>query len=460
MKISQAEVTKIDRFIENNQTETLELLKKLCSQPSISTQNVGIKEMVRLLEEVLTSRGFNVDVIPTTGNPVLLAEYTHSNNAEQTLLLYNHYDVQPPDPLDKWDNPPFELAIHDGKAFARGVMDDKGHIVSRLVAIDSIRSVCGDLPCNIKMIIEGEEEIGSPNLPGFVKKHADRLKADACIWEFGDVDFEGAPVQYLGFRGILYVELSVTTARTDAHSGITGTLFPNAAWRLSWALASLKDIEEDILISGFYDDVVPPSRDDLEFLKALPDVGNHYKQTYGVNQLLSGIADGVNLYQAAIFSPGCTICGIKTGYQDPGYKTVLPATASAKIDFRLVPNQTPEDIYIKLREHLNQAGFDDIKIDILGSEKPSRTPVDHPFIALVAEAALEVYEKPQRIFPMSGGSGPAYLFTDVLGMPVVTIGVGYPGSQIHAPNENIRLTDLQNGIRHTARVITKLSNNT
>lgn len=441
----------IAAYVESHQAETLELLARLCAQPSLSTQGTGIEEMVSLLAEELRLRGFSVDVIPTSGNAVILAE--HEGRAEQTLLFYNHYDVQPADPLDEWRYPPFAPTVHDGAFYARGAMDDKGHIVCRLAAIDAIKDVFGELPCTVKMIIEGEEEIGSPNLPSFVAEHADWLRSDACLWEFGDVDYDGTSLQYLGFRGLLYVELSIETAETDSHSGVTGTIFPNAAWRLTWALASLKDRNERILIPGFYDEVVLPSAADLRLLDQLPDVVQHYRETYGVREMLNSMGDGMELRQAAVFSPSCTVCGVTAGYQGPGLKTVVPSTASAKVDFRLVPNQTPEDIMRKLREHLDAAGFDDVRIAILGSERPSRTSVDHPIVSRVVESAREIYGKPQRILPMCGGSGPAYLFTDILGMPVVTVGIGHPGSQIHAPNENIRLVDLHNGICHTAQVI-------
>lgn len=456
MAIQKSETHALDLYIRDHQAQILDELSRLCAQPSISTQNIGIEETVSIVSEMLRARDFSVEVIRTPGNPVLLAQ--ERGKSERALLLYNHYDVQPVDPLDAWITPPFQPIVSDGKFYARGAMDDKGHIACRLAAIDAVKAVYGELPCSITFIIEGEEEVGSLNLPAFVSNYADRLHADGCLWEFGDVDYDGTSLQYLGFRGNLYLELSVQTARIDSHSGITGTLLPNAAWRLTWALGSLKDASERVLLPGFYDDVLSPTAQDIALLHQMPAVAESYKETYGVESLLGGMSDGVDFYRAAMFSPSCTICGLTAGYQDKGYKTVLPARASAKVDFRLVPNQTPEDVLHKLRTHLDRLGFQDVTLTVLGSNRPSRTPIDNPFAAMVIEAARDVYGRIQRITPMCGGSGPAYLFTDVLGIPVTTVGVGYPGSQIHAPNENIRLVDFFNGVRHTARIIANFNN--
>ncbi|MBW7883230.1 MAG: M20/M25/M40 family metallo-hydrolase [Caldilineaceae bacterium] len=443
----------LDAYIDAHRTEIIEELVRFCAQPSVSARGEGIAAMVTLASDALRARGLAVDVYETGGYPVIVGRSPAPQ--PHTLLLYNHYDVQPEDPMDAWLSPPFEPTLRDGRLYARGVMDDKGHIVCRLAAIDAVRAVYGDLPCEIKFVIEGEEEIGSPNLPAFVEKHRDILRADGCLWEFGDVDYDGASMNYLGFRGLLYVQFSVQTANLDAHSGIGGTIFPNAAWRLTWALTSLKDSSERVLIPGFYDDVVPPTPADLDALAQLPAVTERHRAAYGLRGMLNDMADGIDFQRAAIFSPSCTICGLTAGYQGPGAKTIMPAQATAKMDFRLVPNQDPADIFRKLRRHLDDAGFADVAVTVLGSEKPARTPVDDPFVQMVVEAARDVYGQPQRVVPMSGGSGPAHAFVEALEVPVVTAGVGYPGSQIHAPNENIRVDDLIKGVRHTARIIAR-----
>ncbi len=466
----------IDQYIVEHLDETLRDLSVLCRQPSVAAQNYGITECAELVAYLLKERGFAVQILPTggagaraagesagtqfpqapapEGAPVVVADAP--GRSSKTMLLYNHYDVQPAEPLDLWTTPAFEPDIRDGKFFARGAGDDKGHILCRLAALDAFRAVEGEYPCHIKFIIEGEEEIGSPHLPDFIEQHKDILKGDACLWEFGGVDYDDAPGMILGMRGICYVELSVKTAKLDAHSGMAGSIFHNAAWRLVWALNTLKDQNEHILIPGFYDAVLPVTERDMALLEALPSEEEQIKQTYGISGYLKGLT-GVELRREAILVPTCTICGITTGYQGPGSKTVLPAEASAKVDFRLVPNQDPADIVAKLRRHLDAQGFSDIDIHQHGGTKPARINPDDPFIAICAETAEEVYGKPARIAPLSGGSGPMYPFVHVLGVPVGEAGIGYPGGRAHAPDENFRLADFIKGARHTARILARFS---
>lgn len=449
------EYSKIDQYLERNLEGSINELSGLCAQPSVGAQNWGLHECADLVADMLRRRGFAVEILATGGAPVVFAE--RKGRLNKTILFYNHYDVQPPEPLELWESPPFEPTIRDGKLYARGVSDDKGHIVSRLHAIDALLEVDGELPCNIKFIIEGEEETSSVHLHSFVEENQERLAADACIWEFGGVDFREVPMQYLGMRGICYVELSVTTASIDSHSGLGGSIFPNAAWRLVWALNTLKGPDEHIKIPGHYDLVIPPSQHDRELMEALPEVSEEYKTRYGVDHFLGDIQGGVELRIAEVFEPTCTICGLTSGYQGPGSKTVLPARASAKVDFRLVPNQTPEDVLIKLRKYLDDQGFSDVEITYLGGEPPARTSPDDPFVALVNRTAEPVYGVPMQIAPMVGGSGPNYPFIHLLKLPVVTAGVGYPGSQAHAPNENMRIDLYLKGAQHIARILKEFS---
>jgi len=417
----------------------------------VAAQNFGLRECATLAADMLKSRGFEVEIISTDGAPVVFGE--RKGRVNKTVLFYNHYDVQPPEPLELWESPPFKPTLRDGKLFARGVSDDKGHLTSRLFAIDAFLDIDGELPCNIKFIIEGEEEISSIHLKDFVMSHADKLKADACIWEFGGVDHREVPVQFLGLRGICYVELSVETANIDVHSGLGGSIFPNAAWRLIWALSSLKDENEHIRIPGHYDLVLPPSERDRELMDALPETSEEYKTRYGVDHFIQNLTGGVELRIAEVFEPTCTICGLTSGYQGEGSKTVLPARASAKVDFRLVPNQTPEQVLKSLRTHLDNEGYSDVNIKYLGGEKPARTDPDDPFVALVVETARPVYGVPMQIVPLSGGSGPNHVFVHFLKLPVVSTGIGYPGSQAHAPNENIRVDLYLKGAMHIVRIL-------
>jgi acetylornithine deacetylase/succinyl-diaminopimelate desuccinylase-like protein len=441
----------LDREVEGRLERSLEELGRFVAQPSIAAQNAGMDACAALAAEMLRARGFAVEFPRVAGFPVIVAE--RAGASDRTLLIYNHYDVQPPEPLELWTSPPFTATRHGDRLVARGVSDDKGHFTARLLAIDAFLAAGGELPCRILWVLEGEEEIGSPNLPAFVKEHKTRLAGDACLWEFGYVDPKGVPVLHAGLRGICYVELSVETAARDAHSGVGGSIFPNAAWRLTWALASLKGPDEKIRIRGHYASVRPPSARDLELMAAAPETSGEYRELYGVKKFLRGLEGGLDLRVAEVFEPTCTICGLNSGYQGVGSKTVLPARASAKVDFRLVPDQTPAEVLRNLRAHLDHEGFPDVEIRFLGGNPAGRTDPDHPFLRLASETARPVYGTPMRIVPMIGGSGPNESFIRELGVPVATAGFGYPDTRAHAPDENLLVPLYQRHARHVARLI-------
>ncbi len=441
----------IDRRIDDMLDENIQELCRYVAQPSIAAQNRGMEACAAIVASMLEARGFAVETLPTGGPPAVVAE--RSGRSDKTLLIYNHYDVQPPEPLELWTDPPFEPKVRDGHLYGRGVSDDKGHLTARLLALDAILATRGELPCRVKWVVEGEEEVGSVHLPAFVKQHRDRLAADACLWEFGYLDHREVPLLFAGLRGIFYVELSVETAATDAHSGIGGSIFPNAAWRLTWALASLKGPDERIRIPGYLDSVKAPSTRDRALMAALPDPTASFREIYGVKEFLRGMRDPKELNVAQVFEPTCTICGLDAGYQGEGSKTVLPARASAKVDFRLVPDQTPEDAERLLRAHLDAEGFSDVRIRVLGGEAPGRTDPDHPFLALVARTAEPVYGMPMQIVPMIGGSGPNHAFIHELGVPVATAGFGHPDTRAHAPDENLRLAYYVQHAKHLARIL-------
>ena len=440
----------VDRHIEQHLDESLAELRALVAQPSVAAQNLGMEACAKQVAALLERRGFKVELAPTGGPPVVLAE--RAGRSDRTMLIYNHYDVQPPEPLELWTSPPFEPALRDGKLYGRGVSDDKGHLVSRLLAIDALLATQGELPCRIKFIVEGEEEVGSVHLPEFIRANRERLAGDACLWEFGYLDEHGTPLQFAGLRGICYVELSVRTAKLDVHSGLGGSIFPNAAWRLTWALASLKGPDERIRIPGYYDSVRPPSPRDRELMAAMPDLADSHRARYGVKDFVRGLA-GDELKIAEVFEPTCTICGLTSGYQGPGSKTVLPAFASAKVDFRLVPDQTIEGVLKSLRAHLDAGGYNDVEITFLGGGPAGRTDPDDPFIALVAKTAEPVYGRPMQVVPMIGGSGPNHAFIEELGVPVATAGLGYPDTRAHAPDENLVVEHYQAHARHVARIL-------
>lgn len=441
----------VDRYIEEHLDESVTELSKLCTQPSVAAQNLGIEVCAGLVADSLKARGFDVQILPTNGSPVVFGE--RKGRHDVTLVVYDHYDVQPPEPLELWETPPFEPTVRNGRLYARGVADNKGNFVGRLHAIDAILAAEGELPCNVKFIVEGEEEIGSVHLEPFVRDHTDLLAGDVCVWEIGGVDHEGAPTQMVGLRGICYVELRTRTANQDVHSGTGGSIFPNAAWRLVWALNSLKDKDENILLPGFYEDVAPPTDRDKELLAQSPEMISYYKEKYGLKNFLKGIDDELTLAIEAVYEPTCTICGLTAGYQGEGSKTVLPAEASAKVDFRLVPDQTPEKVLAQLRKHLDAHGFEDIEIINLSGNPPAKTDPDHPAVEIAVEAAQDVYEKPTRVIPMIGGSGPNFIFQKYLGVPIISSGAGDAESGAHAPNESISLALYVKGAKHFARIL-------
>jgi acetylornithine deacetylase/succinyl-diaminopimelate desuccinylase-like protein len=443
-------MTQIDEFLKSNLDHYLGELFELCAQKSISARKDGMQECAELVGRLLARHGLSVQRFETAGNPVLVGRA--EGRSPRTLLCYNHYDVQPPEPLELWTTPPFEPAVRDGALYARGAADDKGEFIARLAALDAVRAAHGgELPCNVLFVVEGEEEIGSPTVGQFVRDHRDLLACHGSIWEEGGIGPDGAPELVLGARGILVVELSVQTMSRDAHSGGAEVL-PSAAWRLVRALHSLKDDNERILIRGFYDHVRPPSDLDLELLDKLPTFEEVFREVYGVKQFVLG-RSGPALNRA-LFEPTCNIQGITTGYQGEGDKTIIPAKASAKLDFRLVPDMEPDEIAAKLRAHLDATSFGDVLVHSFGGTMPFKAPPDSPLVRLTAASGQEVYGQPAQIVPIGGGSTPIYAFSGPLGgIPVVTAGVGYWDNRAHAPDEHVRVQDFLNGARHIARIM-------
>lgn len=429
------------RWFAKHESALLKDYFDMLRQPSVSAYNQGLREMAHLTATMLRKSGIRARLFPIKGGPPIVYGEV-GDPSGRTLLIYNHYDVQPPEPLKLWKSPPFEPSLRGGKVYARGAADNKGNIFVRLAAVRAALDLLGKLPLRLKFIIEGEEEVGSVHLEDFVQKNASLLEADACIWEMGAVNATNTPVLTLGCKGLLYVELEARGAAYDVHSA-GATSIPNPAWRLIWALTSLKDEKENILIPGFHEDVVPPNLEDLGALDALPDDSAQTLQRLGLKSFLLNLK-GRPLKERNLFSPTCNICGIWAGYTGPGPKTVIPAVARAKLDFRLVPRQNPDDILKKLRTHLDARGFSDITIvGVHSSEHPSRTNPHHPFVKYVANIVRQVHRKEPVIEPLSGGTGPMAPFDRFLGVPIVCLGAGYPGARAHAPNENIRLLDLR-----------------
>ncbi|MFO7740718.1 MAG: M20/M25/M40 family metallo-hydrolase [Anaerolineae bacterium] len=432
--------------IEAHTDEYLGRLIRACAQPSISAQGEGLEEMAAMVREMLEGVGFDVTLVPLDSGasdgapPVVLG--CMKGSGDRTLLLYNHYDVQPVDPLDEWTNPPFQPEVRDGKLYARGTADNKGSIVSRVSALEAYLAHRESLPVNIVWVIEGEEEIGSPHLDDFVTQYRDVLRgAYGCVWEAGGRNARDQYEISLGCKGLLYVELRAHEAARDLHSALAATV-GNPAWRLLWALNTLKGPDGEVRIPGFYDHVRPISPAQREVLAAWDYPEEEVRELYGIDEFLDGLT-GEGLKERLIFGPTCNVDGFHAGYGGPGSKTVLPARASAKLDFRLVPDQDPARILQLLREHLEREGFDDVEIVTFnGGEHPVAGDPSHPFVQACVSTAERIYGHPPAVIPMMAGTGPVHQLCGRFDVPMATAaGVGYAGSRAHAPDEHIRIED-------------------
>jgi len=434
----------------------VEWLKAFCRIQSISATGEGIGGAVDHLAARIKDLGGEVEVLRLEGaNPAVLATFspdgaTARAGARKTLLFYDHYDVQPADPLDEWTGDPFEPQVRNGKFYARGAADNKGDLISRLAAVDLVRRR-GGLPCTVKFFIEGEEEIGSPSLERYVERYREKLAADACIWETGSRDPGERIHLFLGLKGIAYLELSVRTASVDLHSSY-GAIVDAASNRLVRALATLRNSLGEIQIPGFYDEVIPPGPDVRRAVEQIPFETEAYRKTFGVAGFTRG-REGAAALAALLLEPSCTICGIESGYTGEGAKTVLPREAVAKVDFRLVPNQSPDHVVERLRHHLDMHGYGDVEVKVLAGERPYRTNLSDPFVEIVRSVAEEATGRRVCVYPNHYGSGPMYPIGSTLGVPIVSVGTAYWDSRPHAPDENIRLSDFQETIALMAALI-------
>ncbi|HEV8470614.1 MAG TPA: M20/M25/M40 family metallo-hydrolase [Candidatus Limnocylindria bacterium] len=438
-----------DAYVRARVPEYIDELKSLLRQPTVSAQGIGIADTARIVLERTRRAGLDATALSVDGGPPTIVG--EIGRGARTLLVYNHYDVQPPDPLDEWETPPFEPTERDGYLFGRGTSDNKGNLMARLQAIEAYRATIGELPLRIRILYEGEEESGSAHLAAFVERFGDRLRADGCLWEAGYKDAAGRPTISCGLKGIAYVELRVRGASKDAHSSLA-TIVPNPAWRLVWALATLKNERDEITIDGFMDRVRPPTPLELQALERLPFDEQGMLRIHGIKRFVRGLS-GIDLKKKHFFEPTCTICGIVSGYSGAGSKTVLPAVASAKIDFRLVPDLTPEAVVTLLRAHLDRRGFGDIEILPGHGEPPSRWPTDSIAARAAVDACRATYGAEPVVYPLLAGSGPMAQVCDRLGIPVAGFGAGNAASANHAPNENIAIADYVDHIRAFGRFL-------
>lgn len=437
----------IDSYLNEHASEAQRLLEQICSQPSVVAQGLGMREMADMIESLLSDAGFQTQRLLAEGAPPAIYGELRGRSP-YTILLYNHYDVQPAEPLDLWNSPPFEPTVRDGKLYARGASDNKGEIASRLAAIRALRAVHGDLPITLRWIIEGEEEVGSPHFGAIAEKYASLLQADGCFWEGEGFGPTGRPELLLGTKGLLYVQLDVEGTGIDAHSG-SAPILPSAAWRLVQALATLRTAEGHVRIPGFYDAVLAPSEAQLAAIADQPNMDAELREAYHVKEFVDGLS-GAALMQRLCFTPTCNLAGLVSGYTGEGSKTVLPAKAMAKIDFRLVPNQDPDDILAKLKAHLKAEGYGDINVTVFANAEPVVTPIDEELVQRVAKIAAAYGGKKPSVNPIAGGTLPLLgALRRFVGVP----GLSVPGNPTywangaHAPNEHIRLSDLQEAVR-------------
>jgi acetylornithine deacetylase/succinyl-diaminopimelate desuccinylase-like protein len=433
--------------------EAVEVLRTLVRQPSVAATGEGIAECAALVRRTFERAGARVDVRDQPGAaPIVLAEF--AGDSDRTLLFYNHYDVQPPDPVKEWTSPPFDAAIRLGHLYGRGAADNKGDLVSRLAAVQALHRD-GGLPCRVKFVVEGEEEIGSVHFGQYVRAHAGAMRADACIWEFGQRDLKERFQMVLGVKGICYVDLELRATERDLHSSL-GAIVDGAGNQMAWALASLKDPRTGrILVDGFYDRVRTPTAAEVAATRRLPLDEAELKQRMGITKFIGGVT-GLDAHLQLMFQPTCTVCGIECGYTGMGSKTVLPRAARAKVDFRLVPDQDPDEIASLVRAHFARLGLK-MTVTLLGGERAYRTPMTDPFVHLVTEVAHEATKREVTVHPTSAGTGPMYDLGVALGIPIVSIGGGYWGSGSHAPNENIRLADFEETVFLMARLIERFA---
>lgn len=383
--------------IDANREKAIGMLVKLAGQPSVAAKGEGIHECARLVEGLLSELGADPRVYDVgEGSPVVAEQINSKKNPGKTVLFYNHYDVQPPEPLELWETPPFTPTIKDGRVYGRGVADDKAELIGRLNVTKAFLETRGDVPCNFKFLFEGEEEIGSVHLHEYLKRFPRIFKADSVIWEFGGVDPKDRPNVVLGVKGIFYVQLTAKHAKRDAHSSL-GAIVDNPAWRLVGALNTIKQGDR-ILVPGWYDGVRRLTREELRLIKEQPYEAEAVKHDLGIARFIGGM--GVEEAKRALVNkPTCTICGLYSSYTGQGSKTVLPSEAFAKIDFRLVPDQDPDDLHRKLTRHLVSHGYRDVKVTYSEGEKAKRP------VAEVADRNRGAAGREGGIWDETGGDG-------------------------------------------------------
>ena len=432
-------------------------LQRMIRQPSVSARGEGLEECALLLDSMLEDAGLDSEVLylkpggrggrasgvragPSSSSsppPVVYAERRSESNPDKTLLFYNHYDVQPEEPIELWRYGPFDAVRRGNRVYGRGAIDDKGEIAARIRAVGSYIRETGDVPCNIKFVIEGEEEIGSDHLPRYLSRYRRKFACDGVIWEFGYVDPRGRPIVGLGMKGLMFVELTARGPARDAHSSLA-VLIKNPAWRIVEALSTMRRADGRITIPGWYDDVRRLTARDVRLLEAEEFDEASFSKEYGVDGFVGGVR-GLGAKKALAGAPTCNIAGISSGYSGLSAKTVLPAVAVAKLDFRLVPDMVPSRQFGLITRHLEANGFADVQARMLYGEAAARTNPSEQLVRNVRDAASASFGSEPVVCISNPATGPMHAFQKALGAPCVSVGGTYVFSKIHSPNEFARI---------------------
>lgn len=438
-------------YARNNSARFLEELKTLLRIPSISTlpeHKADVAAAANWLAKELKHIGLeNVEVIQTAGHPLVYADWLHAAG-KPTCVCYAHYDVQPPDPLDEWNSPPFEPAVRDGNIYARGAVDDKGQLYLQFKALESLfRAGSGKLPINVRVILEGEEEVGGEQIANFVREKGDRLKADFALVSDTELFAPDLPTLCVGLRGMIYTEIEARGARTDLHSGMYGGAAPNPFIALAQIIAQLKDASGHILIPGFYDDVKAPDKNELKTWQQLPFDEEQYRRTEVGSSELTG-EPGFSVLERTWARPTLDVHGMPGGFIGAGAKTVIPAKAVAKVSMRLVPDMTPQTTFAQYKRYVESLTPRGITLDVrlIHCGEATIIGTNNPYVQAATRALKQVWKK-DTVFIRSGGSIPIVGdFERHLNIPSVMMGFGLPDDNLHAPNEKFNLANFHRGI--------------
>ncbi|MEV7012379.1 M20/M25/M40 family metallo-hydrolase [Streptosporangium sp. NPDC051022] len=412
----------------------------------MSAEGGDLNPVAERLARLMRDCGLDSKVMATAGAPIVFGQRKESDHLP-TILVYGHYDVQPVEPLSAWSSDPFTPQIRDGRMFGRGTADNKGQHIAQLLAIKAVLESYGRLPVNVVMIVEGEEEIGSPHLEQWVDEHAHLLKADFAYTSDGAIHPSGRPVVLCGARGLLYLELTLRVAPVDRHSGNFGGVSRNAALELSRAVSSLWDRDGEVAVPGFHDAIAEPTDLERAAVEALP-----LTWPIPASERLTQVTSPSDWFQRVLLRPNMNISGLSSGWTGPSMKTIIPASATAKLDVRLVPNQDPDDIARLVTEWL-RAKAPNVEVNVLSAVRPSRTALDSPIVDRVSRAVEFAWERSPLLYPSLAGSVPDFVFTSNLAIPSVIVPYGNADQANHAPDENMVLDYFHKGARTFTAVL-------